>query len=162
MCIRDRSKEQENRIREVFKIFDKDQNGELTKKELINILLMMYGDSRRVNREVEEIFRNFDLDDKGTITYNEFLVANLKLDSVLNDEILQSAFEFYDTDHNGQITFEEIRKVLGGVYDDKTLKELIIEVDTNKDNQISFPEFKVMMENFRAKLQAQSYRCNTE
>eukprot|EP00826_Nyctotherus_ovalis_P047216 TRINITY_DN5405_c0_g1_i13.p1 TRINITY_DN5405_c0_g1~~TRINITY_DN5405_c0_g1_i13.p1 ORF type:complete len:176 (-),score=1.72 TRINITY_DN5405_c0_g1_i13:302-829(-) len=73
------SKEQENRIREVFKIFDKDQNGELTKKELINILLMMYGDSRRVNREVEEIFRNFDLDDKGTITYNGMLVLHARI-----------------------------------------------------------------------------------
>lgn len=73
------SKEQEDRIREVFKTFDKDQNGELTKEELVNILMMMYGDSKRVKREVKEIFRNFDLGDKGTITYNGMLVSNVRI-----------------------------------------------------------------------------------
>lgn len=98
------SQEEETRIRGIFDSFDKDKNGQLTKKELIEVLRYMHGDCKRIYREAEEIFRNIDLDNNGTIEYNgtnfnlhlEFLVANLQVTSMLNEENLRMAFAFYD------------------------------------------------------------------
>lgn len=97
-------KEEEARIRQIFDSFDKDKSGQVTKQELIDILLYIYGDCKRVYKEADEIFNNIDLDNNGTIEYNgtppstvEFLVANLKVSSMLNEENLKKAFEFYDT-----------------------------------------------------------------
>eukprot|EP00826_Nyctotherus_ovalis_P034679 TRINITY_DN2909_c0_g4_i1.p1 TRINITY_DN2909_c0_g4~~TRINITY_DN2909_c0_g4_i1.p1 ORF type:complete len:199 (-),score=54.38 TRINITY_DN2909_c0_g4_i1:221-817(-) len=97
-------KKEETRIRQIFDSFDKDKSGQVTKQELIDILLYIYGDCKRVYKEADEIFNNIDLDNNGTIEYNgtlsltaEFLVANLKVSSVLNEENLRKAFEFYDT-----------------------------------------------------------------
>jgi calcium-dependent protein kinase len=98
------SKTEETRIRQVFNSFDKDNNGQVTKEELIDILLYIYGDCKRVYKEADQIFRNIDLDNNGTIEYNgntsyyilEFLVANLKVNSMLGEENLKKAFDFYD------------------------------------------------------------------
>ena len=64
----------------------------------------MHGDCKRIYKEAEEIFNNIDLDNNGTIEYNgnpnfiiEFLVANLQMTSILNEENLRQAFAFYDT-----------------------------------------------------------------
>ena len=98
------SKEEEIRIRGIFDSFDKDKNGQVTKEELIDILRYMHGDCKRIYKEAEEIFNNIDLDNNGTIEYNgnpnfiiEFLVANLQMTSILNEENLRQAFAFYDT-----------------------------------------------------------------
>eukprot|EP00826_Nyctotherus_ovalis_P024728 TRINITY_DN1908_c0_g1_i3.p2 TRINITY_DN1908_c0_g1~~TRINITY_DN1908_c0_g1_i3.p2 ORF type:complete len:190 (+),score=55.30 TRINITY_DN1908_c0_g1_i3:1263-1832(+) len=63
-------REEEARIRELFATFDKDQNGELTKEELMEVLKLMHGDVKKLKKEVNEIFRNLDLDNNGTIGYN--------------------------------------------------------------------------------------------
>jgi len=98
------SKAEEARIRQIFNSFDKDNNGQITKEELIDILVYIYGDCKRVYKEADEIFMNIDLDNNGTIEYNgkfifhflEFLVANLKVNSMLDEENLKKAFDFYD------------------------------------------------------------------
>ncbi len=62
-------------------------------------------------------------------------------------------------DKNGQITIEELKKVFGGLCDEATLAEMIAEADTDHDRQvlpsliltpqISFNEFKTMMDKFK-------------
>jgi len=97
---------EESKIRALFDGFDKDKDGQLTKKELIAVLKYMHGDSKRIYKEADQIFNNIDLNHNGTIEYNgiikrfdyglEFLVANLGIRSVLDEENLRNAFEFYD------------------------------------------------------------------
>ena len=67
--------EAEARIREVFNTFDKDQKGEVTKKESMEMLKLTHGNMKRVKKEVEEIFVNLDLDKNGKIGYNGSLVV---------------------------------------------------------------------------------------
>lgn len=64
------SKGEEARIRQIFDSFDKDKNGQVTKKELVDILKLIYGNSKRAYKDAEEIFGNIDLDNNGTIEYN--------------------------------------------------------------------------------------------
>lgn len=70
-------KEEEARISELFKTFDKDQKGELTKDELEGVLKLMYGNSKKVKKEVDEICKNLNLKGRGTISYNGILLVLL-------------------------------------------------------------------------------------
>jgi len=65
-------------------------------------------------------------------------------------------------DHNGQITFDEIKKVFGGVCDEKTIKQIIEEVDIDHDCQISFAEFKAMMDRFNDRMTKLGLRSLSE
>jgi len=67
------SKPDEEKIRNLFDSFDKDKDGQLTKKELLAVLKYMHGDSKRIYKDVDQIFRNIDLNNNGTIEYNGFL-----------------------------------------------------------------------------------------
>lgn len=63
-----------------------------------------------------------------------------------NDQILRKAFDFYDDDKNGYITYEELQKVFGSLCTEEQLNDMIKEVDLNGDQKISFAEFKKMMD----------------
>lgn len=155
------SKAEESKIRQIFDSYDKDKSGQLTKDELIDVLRYLHGDCKRIYKEADEIFSNIDLDNNGTIEYNgifniilEFLVANMRVASILNEENLRKAFEFYDDvtpfknqDHNGQITYEEIKKVFGGVCDENILKQTINEIDVDHDNQVTFYDRRFLFQN---------------
>jgi len=52
--------------------------------------------------------------------------------------------------------------VFGGICETRVLQQLIDEVDTDHDNQISFIEFKAMMKKFRTGYKTLRYKCNTE
>lgn len=63
-----------------------------------------------------------------------------------NDQTLKKAFDFYDDDKNGYITYEELQKVFGSLCTEEQLNDMIKEVDLNGDKKISFSEFKKMMD----------------
>ena len=77
----------------------------------------------------------------------------MRLSEVLTNEKLQAVFNLFDIDHNGRITLEEIKSMLGGDVmnqagiSDENWKEILEEVDDNGDGEISFEEFKLMMRN---------------
>jgi len=48
----------------------------------------------------------------GAIDYNEFLLATIDESKILSDKNLREAFEFMDRDKNGNITVEEIKRVI--------------------------------------------------
>jgi len=59
-----------------------------------------------------------------------------------------------DTDNSGTISRAEIKTFfsMNNTTDDKFAYELIDEVDKNGDGEISFPEFKGMMDKFLNKI----------
>ena len=95
----------------------------------------------------------------GTVDYSEFLAANLKLNELLTNEKLQAAFNLFDIDQNGKITIEEIKSLLGGGADNfigsdpsnDVWRSLMCEGDENDDGEITFEEFKVMMQKLLGK-----------
>ena len=65
---------------------------------------------------------------------------------ILSEEHLIYAFNFFDKNRKGRITFEGIK---GYFVNDKTtenaFKSIYNEIDTNRDGEIDFSEFKNMM-----------------
>ena len=141
------SKEEKNDMLELFQNFDENGDGVLTKEEILNgyKTIMPFEDAEK---EVERIMNEVDIDKSGTIDYNEFVLAAINKQKLLNKEKLEATFKMFDREGSGSISGDEIRSVLGKTVDSKVLDEMIKEVDTNGDGEISLVEFKEMMLKF--------------
>jgi calcium-dependent protein kinase len=107
------------------------------------------GDQVRANIEVQEIMDTLDFNGNGSIDYSEFMIANIDVTKLIQDDKLQEAFELFDLDHSGTITADEIKKILGNGreidVDDNEWDRILDEVDADGNGEISFDEFKIMM-----------------
>jgi len=75
----------------------------------------MYGDTAK--QEVDRIFAQVDIDHSGEIDFSEFVAASVNKNTLLQEEKLKAAFDYFDKDHSGEINVAEIKEVLGGSID---------------------------------------------
>ncbi|PHT37209.1 hypothetical protein CQW23_24909 [Capsicum baccatum] len=94
-------------------------------------------------------------DEEVLMFLNEGLVdieVDIDGDNISSEE-LRGTFDFFDVDHDGKITAEELFNVFTTIGDDKcTLedcKRMIKSVDKNGDGFVCFEDFCIMMENQR-------------
>jgi len=103
-------------------------------------------DEATTNKIIQEI----DYVGNGKINYTEFLAATLSFRDDLTDEMLLRLFKRFDVDDTGYISKENLLhafKRLGRpnlTLDEDT--QMIAAQDIEKDEQISFQEFKKMFE----------------
>ena len=135
---------EESNLKDIFKSLDSSGKGELSKDIFIDKLKELYGenDGKIIG---ETIFSNLDLDGSGQISYNEFLSAMINNKKIITDERLEKAFKMFDKDNNGRLSVDEIISVFGG--DKESWKKVISEIDLNKDGEVDYNEFKLMMAN---------------
>ena len=128
----------------LFKLFNEQGDGKLTKDELKNALLNFVTEDYL--NKFDDTFIILDGDRDGVIDYEEFLRACLPRNEILNDEILAFAFNFFDKDHSGFIKVDQIKIyfVNQNVSEDVFIK-IFEEIDTNGDGKIDFGEFKQLM-----------------
>ncbi len=141
------TKEDKNELLELFQQFDKNGDGVLTKDEILEGYQSILGELE-AEREADRIMKEVDFDKSGTIDYNEFVLATLNRQKVLNKEKLEATFKMFDKDGNGKISADEIRSFLGNSVDTAGMDAIIKEVDSNGDGEISLVEFKEMMLKF--------------
>ncbi len=141
------SKEDKNELIELFQQFDTNGDGVLTKDEIMEGYKSYLGEVE-AEKEAERIMHEVDMDQNGTIDYNEFILATLNKQKVLNKEKLEATFKMFDKDGNGKISAEEIRSILGTNGDKSVFDAIVKEVDANGDGEISLVEFKEMMLKF--------------
>lgn len=98
--------------------------------------------------EVDRILKIADADGSGEIDYSEWVVATTDKKRLLSNEKLETAFNLFDKDGSGTISANEVREVLGvgKNIDEKVWNDIVMEVDANGDGEISFSEFKTMMQ----------------
>ena len=65
----------------------------------------------------------------------------------MTEEKLQITFKMFDKDGSGSITPEELKGILGlsTKYSDKVWNEIISQIEHNKDDEVTYEEFKNMM-----------------
>ena len=137
-------KAEENELRELFKDIDKTNQGQISKDVFCKQLMLLYGEID--GKEIcDKIFEQLDLDQSGLISYDEFLSAMIDGKKVITEEKLQKAFKIFDRDNNGRLSVNEIINVFGGKED--SWKKVIEDIDLNKDGEVDFNEFKLMMRN---------------
>ena len=142
---------------EASKLFikiDLNSDGRIEKHELIQGFEKYWGISKEEAKEkVDLIFANIDTDFNGFIEYEEFVRAAVNSSIFMSQNYLKFAFNYFDRDSSGDITFEEIKKRFiqnsknTNPKVDKELKEIFDSIDINGDGSISFGEFCKMMKN---------------
>ena len=142
---------------EASKLFikiDLNSDGKIEKHELIQGFQKYWGMSEEeVKEKVDIIFANIDTDFNGFIEYEEFVRAAVNPTIFMSQNYLKFAFNYFDRDSSGDISFEEIKKRFSqnSNYNsekmDTELREIFDKIDINNDGSISFFEFCKMMKN---------------
>ena len=150
-------------VHEAIKLFnqiDKNGDGQISKEELSKGLentLKLTG--KDLKEKVNIIFNNIDTDHNGFIEYEEFIRAAVDKEYFLSENFLRFAFDYFDRDKNGQISFIEIKQLFNQSEKNKYNNEIqnqlqknFQEMDINGDGILSFEEFvkmtkKILKEN---------------
>eukprot|EP00921_Rhytidocystis_pertsovi_P013077 GHVQ01021205.1.p1 GENE.GHVQ01021205.1~~GHVQ01021205.1.p1 ORF type:complete len:269 (-),score=43.06 GHVQ01021205.1:1416-2222(-) len=138
------SVEQVVQAKEVFRVLDHSDCGEIVKDEMGDAIKTLY--QGITDEELQEILSEVDADESGTIDENEFLslIAKIFHDRKLEDE-LREVFQFIDRMNNGFLSWDDLRAAsiqLGDTLSDTLLTGMINEADTDGDGQVSFQDFK--------------------
>ena len=132
-------------ILKMFRLFNDNDDGKMSKDELYNALIK-YFDKSDIDKEIDDLFFLLDGSNKCYIEYEEFLGACMDKNKLLCEEHLTYAFNYFDKSNKGKISFDNIK-----IYfvDEKTnedvFRNIFDEIDTNKDGEIDYSEFKNMM-----------------
>ena len=144
-----------NQVHEAIKLFnkiDKNGDGQICREELYKGLenfLKLSG--KELKEKVDIIFNNIDTDHNGYIEYEEFLRAAVDKEYFLSDNFLRFAFDYFDRDKNGEISYNEIKQLF--YQNDKNkhnteaqnqLLKNFEEMDINGDGVLSYEEFAKM------------------
>ncbi|KAL3639572.1 Calcium-dependent protein kinase 10 [Castilleja foliolosa] len=134
-------------IRDMFALMDTDNDGKVTYEEL-KAGLHRVG-SQLAEPEIKLLMDVADVDGNGVLDYGEFVAVTIHLQRIENDEHIRRAFMFFDKDGSGYIELDELRQALvddsSGEADLDVVNDIMREVDTDKDGQISYDEFVAMM-----------------
>ncbi|KAH0461610.1 hypothetical protein IEQ34_009185 [Dendrobium chrysotoxum] len=138
--------EEINGIMQMFHMMDKDKNGNLTLEELQEGF-------HKIGQPVPEhdvrmLLEAADIDGNGMLDCDEFLTVSLHLRKVNSEQHLPQAFNYFDKNGSGYIEIDELRAALGEGHldpNDQVIREIIKDVDIDKDGKISYQEFEAMM-----------------
>ena len=102
-------------LRRAFKVLDTNNDGMLSKQEIIVGFEMLYGEGKAefAAEEAERVFNKVDIDGSGQIDYSEWVVSTINKEKLLTNEKLYAAFSLFDKDQGGTISATEIKDVLG-------------------------------------------------
>ena len=132
-------------ILKIFRQFNENDDGKLTKNELFNGLAK-YVKTNKLKQYINDLFLILDGAGRGYIEYEEFLRACIDKHNVLSDEHLVYAFNFFDKNNTGRINVEAIKaNFIDSTVSEDVFKNIFNEIDINQDGEIDFAEFKAMM-----------------
>lgn len=142
------------KLRDGFQRLDTDGNGMLTLKELKE------GCAKAglvEDAELTYVFEHLDNDNSGSISYSEFLAAMVDQKHMINRPLAWEAFRIFDLNGDGKIKVDEFVEILKTSEDlkllpgdlqkkeDTELRSMFNEADSNKNGEIDFEEFYVLL-----------------
>jgi len=137
-------------LEDVFKKFDANGDGRISRSELSDLMKSLGGNV--TEEEVGAMVSEADLDGDGYIDLSAFVALNTDqtVSSSRRVQDLKDAFNVFDRDGNGSISPSELHHVLTSLQENCTIGDchnMIKDVDSNGDGQVSFDEFMAMMTN---------------
>ena len=134
-------------IRSTFDLIDTSHDGLIDPDELrcaLNSLGFEF-----TAGEIKRLVMELDPQNTGTIDFQHFSeLIHQKMSEREKIEEIQYAFQMFDSNRTGKITFADLKRVakeLGEELTDQELHEMINEADTDNDGEISFEEFVALV-----------------
>lgn len=139
-------KEEISKLRKMFTYLDKNNDGKITKEEL----LLCYKDTGEFisESEIDGILSSIDNDGDGFIEYEEFIRATLDKKKLFSEVNLKAAFDLFDKDKSDEISCSEIKNIIFGNKElpEGLMKEFLGQINKTETDVINFEEFKILME----------------
>ncbi|XP_043212522.1 neo-calmodulin-like isoform X2 [Amphibalanus amphitrite] len=130
-------------FKEVFMLFDKDEDGVINMDEL-GIMMKTLG-QRPTETELEKMVSTVDQEGTGQIEFNEFLqMMARKMAGVETEEELKEAFRVFDKDEDGFLSVAELRHIMTSMGDKMTNEEvddMVREADRDGKGKINYDAF---------------------
>ncbi|EXC12960.1 Calcium-dependent protein kinase 2 [Morus notabilis] len=147
-------------LKEMFRMIDTDNSGQITFEELKDGL-KRFGANLNES-EIYQLMQAADVDNSGTIDYKEFIAATLHINKVDREDHLVAAFSYFDRDGSGYITQDALQHACEefGI-EDFHLEEIIREADQDNDGRIDYNEFVAMMQKGDADLGKKSLKTSS-
>ena len=145
-----------NIIQKEFAGLDVDGNGDISVKELEDILRSMRLKLKLTDKQIERVLKQIDTNNDGSIDADELMVVLEKYDTEgvvykalhLRSSIRQE-FLKYDGDGNGYITKDEMVEIIkdrtGLTLPQKQIDRLMKDSDKNDDGKVNYEEFVALM-----------------
>jgi Ca2+-binding EF-hand superfamily protein len=142
-----RKNKKEEKYRKVFNEYDKNHDGFIDLKELKEILTKI--DIEYDNKEIKNAFEELSSSEKG-INYEDFLQflkenkPQKKKGENYNVDEMITAFQYFDKNHDGFISVNELKFILtsnGEKMSNDEVKEIFQMCDLNNDGKIDYKEF---------------------
>ena len=139
-----------NSIRKLFKVFDVDNDGQITLDNFKKCIIDSKNDdddkdNEQFEKEINLIFSIMDTDKNNKIEFTEFLSSILPEQLYLNKYVLFEAFSFF-SQNNYKISMNELIDILKiNFHKIKEIENIFQLVDKNHDGIIEFIDFTEMM-----------------
>jgi calcium-dependent protein kinase len=154
--------EEHEKLTKAFKMMDKDNDGELSKKEFVNGLKAL--EKSVSQKDIVSKFEMVDTDRSGSISYMEFVAAAFTKEEFLNGKRLHKLFKVIDIDNNNKISMQEFMVLFknSNYITEEELKEIIKKTDLDPEGEIDFNQFKHFMRNMMTDFEFSSKQQNYE
>ena len=136
----------------LFGKIDINGNGKITVEDLCKGLSKLLK-KNNVEEDAKKIFENLDTGGTNYLEYEVFVRAAIDKKIFLSEEALKMAFNFFDKDNKGIITFESILKIFKecvkkdkSINPEEILKKIITDIGVKNDNlNINFDVFSQLL-----------------
>jgi Ca2+-binding EF-hand superfamily protein len=149
-------------LQEAFNLYDTMNNGYISIERFSQIL-----SSLGIDCDPKQVAKMADMNNDNQIDFNEFVLTMFRYlspheptpisykdnhiyndkDAVTDEEIMQ-CFQFFDKDHDGRISqneLEQVMRMFNTHLSQKEIKEMMFTADINRDGFIDYDEFKQLL-----------------
>lgn len=142
------TEDQKKEFKEAFKLFDTDNNDEISSQELGELMRKL--GLKPTESELADMINEIDYDGSNSIDFNEFIsLISRKMGEDGIEKELKEAFKIFDADGSNTMETEHFKKIikeLSNTLTDDEIKDMIAEADPNTDGRIEFDDLiKIML-----------------